>query len=109
MASPLSILRRSACPEGTKVATAVAELHRRWKNCDVFTKREDIERITKDYADMLASNGYPPEWRKKIFWKALLGYQRIPKQVDEGLTKRNRLGKETRTARRAKKLTGKST
>ena len=28
----------------------------------------------ENYADMLAANGYPHDWRKKIFQKAITGY-----------------------------------
>ena len=58
---------------------------------------------------MLAANGYQEEWRRKVISKALIGYQRVLKLVDEKKTTRNRLGKETKVARRAKKLTGSAT
>ena len=61
MASHLSILRRLACPEGTKVATAVAEFHRRWKNTDLYSSRETVEKVSLDYSDMLTANGYGEE------------------------------------------------
>ena len=108
MASHLSILRRSACPEGTKIATAVAEFHRRWKNTDMYTSNESVEEVSREYSDMLSANGYSQEWKRKVVAKALIGYERVLKLVREGKTKRNRTGKETMLRRRVKRLTGQS-
>ena len=108
MASHLSILRRSACSEGTKVATAVSKFHRRWKNTDLYSSREAVEKVSLDYSDMLTANGYGVEWKRKVIMKALIGYERIMKLVREGKTKRNRTGKDTILKRRVKRLTGQS-
>ena len=105
MASELSILRRSACTKGLKIANAVAEYIRRWKNCDTHTSKEEIEKVSLDYSDMLTANGYTTEWKKKVILKALTGYQWILKMIDRGEMSRNRLGKETKMRRREKRLT----
>ena len=103
----MSVLKGSACPEGVKVATAVSEYIIRWKNCDLYTSKEEMERITMSYLDMLAANGYNKEWRRKVLRKAMVGYQRVLKLEEEGKTSRNRLIKQTEIKRRVKKLTGK--
>ena len=53
-------------------------------------------------------NVFGEEWKRKILHKAIIGYQRILKQEEEGKTARNPLCKETAVRRRVKKLTGKS-
>ena len=104
----MSVLKGSACPEGVKVATAVSEYIIRWKNCDLYTSKEEMERITMSYLDMLAANRCNKEWRRKVLRKAMVGYQRVLKLEEEGKTSRNRLIKQTEIRRRVKKLTGKS-
>merc|ERR1712176_472173 len=76
MSSPFQILNRSAVPEGVKVATAVQEVLRRWKTTSTYCSRGSYETITIEYMDMLAANGYPEAWRRKILEKALIGYRR---------------------------------
>ena len=87
MASELSILGRSACPEGTKVSTAVAEVLRRWKNSSPLLPREESEMITIKYMDELCGMGYSQKWRENILQSALRGYKKICKKSD-----RNRSG-----------------
>ena len=77
MANKIVILKRSALPEGTKVATMVSEIHRRWKNTWEVAPKSVFEEITKNFMDNLAGMGYSFEWRKKVLSKALTGYMRI--------------------------------
>ena len=53
MSSPFGILRRSAMCENTKVATAAAELKRRWKNSSQCIRKSKFEQITREYMEML--------------------------------------------------------
>ena len=94
-------------PEGVKVATAVAEVIRRWKTTSTLCDRETFKKITCDYMDLLAGNGYTTQWREKILRKALMGYRRILLEVRRGKTRRNRRGADTMGTRRFKKLAGK--
>ena len=77
MASELGILGRSACPEGTKVSTAVAEVLRRWKNSSPYLPREESEKITKKYMDELCEMGYSLKWRENILNSAIEGYMKV--------------------------------
>ena len=76
MAYPLVILARSAIPEGTKVATMVAEIKRRWKNTWEGASTQIYEAITMKFMDNLAAMGYGLSWRKDVLMKALIGYMR---------------------------------
>ena len=104
MATRLGTMRRAAVSENTKVATAVAEFQRRWKNCSEGTPKEVMFEISRDYADDLLGMGYPREWIEKILDKALTGYERVLRKVSLEETRRNRLGDDTKTSRRFKKL-----
>ena len=79
MANPLVILARSAVPEGTKVATMVAEIKRRWKNTWEGASTQTYEAITMKFMDNLAAMGYGLSWRKDVLMKALIGYMRVLK------------------------------
>ena len=106
MSSQLGTLRRSAVTENSKVATASSEFLRRWKNCSVWTDRKTIIDITKDYADSLRGMGYSVEWIRNVIDSSLTGYERLLYRVDKGEIKRNRLGEDTSTARRYRRLFG---
>ena len=108
MANPLTMLRRSAVPEGTKVATVSQEILRRWRNTSLGVGRKKVEQVTKEYMDNLAAMGYPWEWRNKVLQKALTGYMRLLARVESGGVTRNRKGSQTRVKRRYNKLVGKS-
>ena len=106
MANPIVILQRSALTEGTKIATKVAELHRRWKNTWEGASKEEFEAITLTFMDNLIGMGYAPNWREKVLTKALIGYKRILKKSELGITVRNRPGSLTATKRRFDRLCG---
>ena len=67
-----------------------------------------MRKITIEYSDNLAANGYSFEWRKNILRSALIGYQRVLKLVDEGKAERNRLGADNAQRRGVKGLVGKA-
>ena len=48
MASKLGTLKISAVTENSKVATASAEFQRRWRNCSVWTGRQEIVEIKEN-------------------------------------------------------------
>ena len=106
MSNRISILRRSALPEATKVATMVAEIHRRWKNTWEGANTSTFGEITKSFMDDLCSMGYTEQWRREILLKATRGYMRILKLQKKGETLRNRPAAMTQLKRRYKKLTG---
>ena len=106
VSNPFTILRRSAMPEGVKVATAVQEVMRRWKNTSMALGKATWEGITVAYMDRLAAMGYGVPWRAKILEKALIGYGRILRKESQGITRRNRKGAETAMKRRFKKMVG---
>ena len=106
MANPLVILQRSGIPEGTKVATMVAEIRRRWKNTWLGASKATYEEITKSFMDDLSAMGYTKPWKEKVLEKALVGYGRILTKVRLGETLRNRGAKSTEIQRRYKKLCG---
>ena len=64
MSNRISILRRSALPEATKVSTMVAEIHRRWKNTWEGASTSAFEEITKLFMDDPSSMGYTEQWRR---------------------------------------------
>ena len=109
MSNKISILRRSALPEATKVSTMVAEIHSRWKNTWEGASTSTFENITKLVLDDLSSMGYNEQWRREILLKATRGYMRILKLQKKGETLRNRPEKMTQLKRRYKKLTGQKT
>ena len=108
VSNPLTILRRSAMAEGVKVATAVQECMRRWRNSSTGLGRTSMEMITLDYMDRLTAMGYTEEWRARILEKAAIGYARILAKVEKGESSRNRKGPETLMKRRFKRLVGSS-
>ena len=59
MAATLTMLARSAIAEGTKVATASAELLRRLKRTSTYLGTETVEDILMKYMDDLAAMGFP--------------------------------------------------
>ena len=58
MVNQLTILKRSAMPERTKVSTISAEILRRWKCTSVHRSAKAYEEITMKYMDALAAMGY---------------------------------------------------
>ena len=106
VSSKMTILRRSAMPEGLKVATSAQEILRRLKTTSEITSKETSEGILREYMDNLTGMGYPKQWRSKVLRSTLVGYMKLLKRVEEGETKRNRMGKETQLSRRFKKLLG---
>ena len=97
MASELGILGRSACPEGIKVSTAVAEILRRWKNSSPYLSREESEMITIKYMDELTGMGYSKKWRENVLNSAIEGYMKVCQKEN-----RNRSGSSTLMSRRHK-------
>ena len=109
MANPLIILARSGIPEGTKIATMTSELRRRWKNTWEGASRETYEGITVQFMDNLTAMGYDLSWRKDVLSKAMVGYMKVLKNVQLGITQRNRTSASTATKRRFDKLCGNNT
>ena len=107
MSNPLTILRRSAMPESTKVATISSEVLRRWKCTSEELSSKSLEDITVKYMDNLTGMGYSLEWRKRLLSSTLKGYMRILSQCAEGHSTRNRLGVATYQKRRFRKSVGK--
>ena len=99
----MGIMKRSAIPEKDKIQTATNEVLRRWRNTSKLQSRSTVEAATKEYADELRGMGYAKEWIENVIRSALLGF----KKYCHGTI--NRPGMATRTARRRKKLVGKST
>ena len=106
MVNPLCILARSAVPEQTKVATAVAEILRRWKTTSCQLGTQAFEDITRTYMDNLCAMGYGQAWREMVLQSALTGYQRVLHQVKEGTTRSNRSGASTSRQRRFNRVCG---
>ena len=77
MAATLTMLARSAIAEGTKVATASAEIQRRLKRTSTYLSTGTHERILRKYMDDLAAMGFPHQWRRKVLTGAMKGYRRI--------------------------------
>ena len=109
MTNKLGLLKRSALSENTKVSSASAEYMRRWKNCSLGLSKKQMEEITMDYSDALCGMGYPTDWIARVLKSTLQGYKKILSLMDEGKTKRNRLGKETAKKRRIKRVVGPQT
>ena len=106
MSPKIGILKRSAIPEQCKVATSVAEVKRRLKNCSTLISRELIETILVEYSDEMAAAGYTLKWRESILMAAVTGYERVLWLEREGRTSRNRGRISTLMSRRARKLQG---
>ena len=104
--NPLTILQRSAMPEGTKVATFSNEVTRRLKTSSTSLSRTTMENILGELLDNLGGMGYGEQWRTKVLRGAMTGYTRILHKVTKGETSRNRKGAETLTNRRFKALVG---
>ena len=60
ISSPLTMLRRSAMTESTKVATTASEILRRWTCTSENLSGSRFEKITAKYMDNLAAPAYPP-------------------------------------------------
>merc|ERR1711954_579420 len=106
MATPYTILRRSAIPENTKVATMSAEISRRLKRTSTLLSKEDNKVIIREFVDSLLAMGYPTEWIRKVLEGAMKGYMRVLKLVQEGKLTRNRSAADTALQRRFGKVCG---
>ena len=106
MSNPLTMLRRSAMPESTKVATTASEILRRWKCTSENLGSDSFERITVRYMDNLAAMGYPLEWRRRVLATTLTGYMRVLRKCKEKGESRNRFGAMTFQKRRFRKTVG---
>ena len=91
-------------PEGVKVATASAELRRRWSNSSDNLPREIMTEITKEYIGDLKGMGYMEEWVKNVLDGALKGYERLLEKVEREETHRHKLSGEADTQRRHRRL-----
>ena len=109
MAAKIGILQRSAIPEQTKVATAVAEIKRRLKNTSTLLEKEEFEKVIMSYMDELTASGYNQKWKENVLYSAVKGYENVLKKVREGKWCRNRNGFNTEKERRARKLVGRAT
>ena len=89
MTNPLSILKRSAVGEGTKVSTAAAEIQRRFKNNSINSDRDKVEDTIMEYMECLIGMGYSEEWRIKLLTSSVKGYIRVLNLVAEGKTRQN--------------------
>ena len=107
MASRFTILKRSAVPEGTKLATATAEFNRRLKRTSTLIGRKEQERILEEYVDDLRGMGYQDDWIKRVLGNTMKGYMKVLGMVQQGETTRNRSGAATEMKRRFNKLCGK--
>ena len=106
MTNPLTILERSAMPEGVKVATFSSEILRRLKTTSTGISQEESEEIILDMMDDLTAMGYSQQWKEKVLKAAMSGHMRILQKVKVGEASLHRKGKETLKARRFKKLVG---
>ena len=102
----ISILQRSAMPEGLKVATTAQEVLRRLKTTSEDAPKEMVEDFIRRYMDNLTGMGYPLQWRTKVLKSTMIGYMKILQRVEDGEVKRNRMGKDTVLRNRFKKLVG---
>ena len=107
MSNKLTMLRRSAVPESTKVSTMSSEILRRWKCTSEGVGAPDFRRITVEYIDSLTAMGYSLEWRKKVVSSTLKGYMRILAFAKQGHSDRNRFGASTFKKRRFNRTIGK--
>ena len=73
MASPITILRRTAMMENCKVSTASSEYRRRWKNSSKASSKESFEQITQEFTDALHGMGYSEEWVERVLLGAAKG------------------------------------
>ena len=78
--------------ENTKVATAAAELKRRWKNSSQYIRKSKFEQITREYMEMLDASGYSMEWRERVLLGAIKGYARVLSTCSQEDLPRNRPG-----------------
>ena len=82
--NPLTILQRSAMPEGTKVATFSNEVTRRLKTSSTSLSRTTMEKILGDLLGNLEGMGYGEQWRTKVLRGAMTGYTRILAKCPKG-------------------------
>ena len=104
----MTILCRSAQPEGMKVSTMSAEIRRRMKTTCEENSQEVHEEILREFMDDLSAMGYPMKWRKKVLESSIRGYMKVLKQVRDGKIQRNREGYTTKMHRRYKRLCDKN-
>ena len=70
MASPFTIMSRSAVPEATNVTTASSEIMRRLKGTSLQLGREDFEKIILEFTGDMLGRGYTSEWIEKAIRSA---------------------------------------
>ena len=104
MANRISILKRSALSEGTKVASMTSKLLRRLKNTWEGASQQEYEETIIQFMDDLNGMGYQEKWCQEIIRKTLTGYMRILHQQSKGETLRNRPAACTALKRRYKRL-----
>ena len=101
------MLKRSAMPEATKVATVASEILRRWKCSSENLSGTTVKKITKTYMDNLATMGYHYEWRRRVLTTILPGYMGMLRKCKEKGEARNRFGFTTFKKRHFQKTVGK--
>ena len=108
MTNALGMLQRFAVPDSSKVSTAVNEVVRRLKTHSLESDSQMVENCLVQYMDNLRGMGYNQAWREQVLTTAIRKYKVVMDLVISGKTNRNRLAQETSTARRWKKICGKT-
>ena len=109
MANRCSNLARAGLPEGSKVATATAEVLRRMKNVSRELPHDELDKVLLEYMTELRHGGYPHSFRANVLQSAAAGYAKMWKLEASGSGHVNRPKHVTQSKRRAMRLAGNQT
>ena len=109
MANRCSNLARAGLPEGSKVATATAEVLGRMKNVYRELPHDELDKVLLEYMTELHHGGYPHSFRANVLQSAAAGYAKMWKLEASGSGHVNRPKHVTQSKRRAMRLAGNQT
>ena len=109
IANRCSNLARAGLPEGSKVATATAEVLGRMKNVYRELPHDELDKVLLEYMTELHHGGYPHSFRANVLQSAAAGYAKMWKLEASGSGHVNRPKHVTQSKRRAMRLAGNQT
>ena len=109
MASPFSVMEKSALPENSKNATLAQELVRRMMNTSELLTQEERNEVIEKFIIRLKRSGYHEDQIRNIVMSGLKGYETKKEKAKLNDEKLHRSAKSTQAKRHWKKVMGKST
>ena len=109
MNTPFSIMKKSAMPEGGKVASLSQEVVRRMLNTSEMLDQNERDQILNNYTKKLFHSGYEKHQVKEILESGLKGYEKKLEKAKKENRNIHREACDTIKTRQRKKLLAKTT